>query len=205
MLSSISNRLIPEFVRENHPDFEAFLKAWLEYLDNGTNGPHDQINNLGEYVAPDESVYIDTLKETYMVSYPKIPLGEVEKTDDAFLIKHMRDVYKQKGSEAAFKFFFQEQFGVDITFNYPKEKILRTSDGKWQLYRYIMIEFSAEDIDEIIGRFFNRQIVGRTSGATAFVNIPEGVDPTYWINKEELPLKDIQGDFIAGEIVEVVT
>jgi hypothetical protein len=204
MLSVLSDRLIPEFIRENHPTFEAFMKVWLDHLSED-DGALKHISSLGDYVTADDGTFIESIKSAYMSTYPALPLGNVPATDDAFLIKNLREIYSQKGSEAAYRFFFQAQFGDDISFNYPKENILRTSDGKWQVYKYITINFGAEDIPTIIKYFFNKQIKGRYSNATAFVKVPEGADPTYWIEKGELPLKDVFGVFIPGEVVEVIT
>ena len=203
MLSSIINRVLPAFIRDDHPTFETFLKTWLEFLDD--DGPHQHITELKNQVDVNSSDVIDVLKNAYMPSYPATPLGYVQETDSAFLIKHLRDVYRKKGSEAAYRFFFQAQFGEDITIHYPKENVLRLSDGKWQVYQYILFDWNIDTVEHVIVKgFFNKQIRGRTSNATAFVNIPEGADPQFYIDAKELPLKAVLGDFLPNEIIEVI-
>ena len=43
--SLLINRQVPEFVREEHPNFIAFLEAYYEFLENKqTNQPTNQTN-----------------------------------------------------------------------------------------------------------------------------------------------------------------
>jgi hypothetical protein len=199
-LSILIDRTLPEFIRDEHPTFTDFIKAWLDYLDGDINGAHYHLTRLSEYIDPDYNDLIDVLKKAYMVTYPITPLGSVEHTQDDFLIKQLREIYKKKGGEDAYKFFFRAQFDEGIKLRYPKEFILKTSDGKWYVPKYI--EFNGVSSD--IAKFFNKKIRGLTSGATAFVEVEEGTDPGNVIATGRLPVEAIVGEFIQNETIEVV-
>lgn len=203
-LSVLIDRTLPEFIREEHPTFTDFLKAWLEYLDDDSedSAVHHHLSNLQNYVNPDETsaALLGILKKAYMVSYPEIPLGSVLETDNRFLVKQLREIYSKKGAEAAYNFFFRAQFDENIKINYPKEYIFRASDGKWYIPKYI--EFTS--VSSNIENFFNKKIRGQTSGATAFVAVEEGTDPGNIISTGRLPVTDIYGSFIQNETIEVV-
>ena len=48
------------------------------------------------------------------------------------LIKNILPAYLSKGSENSFKLLFRLLFGDEIEVKYPKNNILRASDGKWK-------------------------------------------------------------------------
>ena len=202
-LSVLIDRTLPEFIREDHPTFTDFIKAWLDYLDDADKGPHQHIKSLNNYIDPDNTIdeLISILQKTYMKSFPEVPLGNVPITDKKFLVKQLREIYRKKGAEDAYKFFFRAQFDHDIKINYPKEYIFRASDGKWHIPRYI--EFS--NVSSNIVNFFNKKIRGQTSGATAFVDVEEEEDPSAVISSGRLPVTSVYGTFIQNEIIKVVT
>lgn len=202
-LSILIDRALPEFIREDHETFTDFIKAWLDYLDDSDDGAHYHLKSLQDYTDPDNTSVdlIDILKKTYMKSFPEVPLGNVDITDKRFLVKQLREIYRKKGAEDAYKFFFRSQFDEDIKINYPKENILRTSDGKWHIPKYI--EFN--NVSSGIENFFNKKIRGQTSNATAFVDVEEGTDPSAVISTGKLPITSVYGTFIQNEIVEVIS
>jgi hypothetical protein len=201
-LSILIDRTLPEFIRDEHPTFTDFIKAWLDYLDDEENGAHYHITNIKDYDNPDDTsaALIGILKKAYMVSYPEIPLGNVLATDNRFLVKQLRTIYAKKGAEDAYNFFFRAQFNENIKINYPKEYIFRASDGKWFIPKYITFTSVSSDI----AKFFNKKIRGLSSGATAFVDVEEDVDPSNIIATSKLPVTDVRGSFILNETIEVV-
>jgi len=49
-----------------------------------------------------------------------------------FLIKHLKEFYLSRGSEASFKFLFRALFNKEAELYYPSQQILRVSDGRWK-------------------------------------------------------------------------
>lgn len=61
----------------------------------------------------------------------KIVLETTSHVDERLLIKNIRDIYAQKGTEASIRLLFKLLFNEDIEIDYPGKRILRASDGKW--------------------------------------------------------------------------
>jgi len=131
--SLLVNRQVPEFVREEYPLFIAFLEAYYEYLENkqGT-----QLNDLTQRAKdfrnlPDVDDSIDDFEEQFFNTFASLVSRDVA-VDKEFLIKHVLPLYLAKGSENSFKLLFRMLFGQELEVKYPKNDVLRASDGKWK-------------------------------------------------------------------------
>jgi len=130
--SLLINRQVPEFVREEHPKFIAFLEAYYEFLETkqGT-----QLNDLIKtskdlrYLS-DVDYSIDAFETQFFNTFASLISKDTAVTKE-FLIKNILPFYLSKGSESSFKLLFRLLFGEEVTVSYPKDKILRSSDGKW--------------------------------------------------------------------------
>lgn len=127
---------VPEFVREDYPKFISFVKAYYEFLETEkfTSGTSEQ-NNLTEilkrlrYVG-DVDKSLDLFEEQFYNTF--VPLLPKDTTvDKDFLIKNVLPLYQSKGSKQSFQYLFRLLFGEEIEIEYPREQILRASDGKW--------------------------------------------------------------------------
>jgi len=127
---------VPEFVREDYPKFISFIKAYYEFLENEqiVGGVSEQ-NNLTEilkrlrYIG-DVDASLDLFEEQFYNTFlPLLPKDTV--VDKAFLIKNVLPLYQSKGSPESFQYLFRLLFGQEIEIEYPRERILRASDGKW--------------------------------------------------------------------------
>ena len=47
------------------------------------------------------------------------------------LLKKIKNFYGSKGTESAYRFLFRILYDSDVQFNYPKNQILKASDGQW--------------------------------------------------------------------------
>lgn len=56
-----------------------------------------------------------------------------------FLIAHAKEFYRNKGNENSFKLLFKLIFNEDIQLYYPKDDILRVSDGKWIRDKFLRV------------------------------------------------------------------
>jgi hypothetical protein len=84
-------------------------------------------------------------------------------TKTRMLVKHALDIYRAKGTERALDLLFRIVFGVGATFYYPGDDVFKLSDGEWFVPRYIEVS-----LNNNTDKFINKQIVGLSSGATAF-------------------------------------
>ena len=134
LTSLLVNRQVPEFVREEHPLFITFLEAYYEYLEQkqGT-----QINDLTKRAKDlrhisDVDDSIDDFETNFFNTYASLVPIDVE-IDKTTLIKNVLPLYLSKGSEASFKLLYRFIFGQELEVTYPKNDILRASDGKWEI------------------------------------------------------------------------
>ncbi len=261
--SQLIENQLPEFVREQDPNFVAFLKAYYEYLeqyglelfntkiidssinsltlthDASTkinayqgktvvclNGPakghtrkitsYDPSNNvitvdpswlsnnippantkisikdnsnpgkLLEYRDIDNTVdqFISYFQDEFLASIP----GDIL-ADKRFILKHIKEFYQSRGTEASYRFLFRILFNEEIEFYYPKVDIFRASDAKWTTNHYMRVTTNNDTFSWV-----NRQIIGTISKATASV---EEVTQSY-LNGElvsDLLLSNISGIF----------
>lgn len=135
-VSLLLPKQVPGFVREEYPKFISFLEAYYEFLENeqftsGTSQKNDVINKakqLKDIADVDQSLELfeDEFFNTFLPYLPK----NTEASKD-IIIKNIMPLYLSKGSEKSFKLLFRMLFDVDVKINYPRDNILRASDGRW--------------------------------------------------------------------------
>lgn len=191
------NKNLPAFVREEDPALVAFVEAYYEWMDQ-RGGFSEQLANLTDYRSIDSTVddFVEYFRSEFLVTIPKSALA-----DKALLTKHIKEFYRAKGTEKSYKFLFQILFQENVDFIYPKNSVLRTSDGKWQEEKSVKVGISVPYVknqDDLV----SKQIIGQTSGATAVVEktIQSAQSTTKYL---ELTISEIVGDFVVGETVMV--
>ena len=145
--SLLINRQVPEFVREEHPNFIAFLEAYYEFLENkqGTK-KNDLITKAKDLrFISDVDFSIASFEENFFNTYANLIPRNVE-VDKAFLIKHLLPLYLSKGSEASFKLLFRLLFNEEVEVVKPSNSILRASDGKWLIENAFRVEQGAYSV-----------------------------------------------------------
>jgi hypothetical protein len=134
LTSLLVNHQVPEFVREEYPLFINFLEAYYEYLETkqGT-----QLNDLTakskdlRYIS-DVDDSIDDFEINFFNTYASLVPRDVA-VDKSSLIKNVLPLYLSTGSEASFKLLYRFMFGQELQVTYPKNSVLRASDGKWEI------------------------------------------------------------------------
>jgi hypothetical protein len=139
--SILVNRQVPEFVRDEYPLFVTFLEAYYEFLEQkqGTkiNDLITQAKNLRYVSDVDDS--IEQFEKNFINNYaPLFPLDTA--ADKALLIKKALPLYLTKGSVKSFELLFRLLYGEEVTITYPKDNILRASDGKWTVENVVRID-----------------------------------------------------------------
>jgi len=119
---------LPGFVSAEYPMFQRFLEAYYEWL--ASPGQVDyNLQNVTSNADVDTSIdlYLQQLETEFLKQIPK----DIE-IDKKFLIKNIRSFYASKGTEKSYQFLFNILFNENVEFYYPKNDILRASDGKWE-------------------------------------------------------------------------
>jgi hypothetical protein len=191
--SLLVNRQVPEFVREEHPKFIAFLEAYYEFLENKQgNQLNDLIKKSKEFrYLTDVDESLDEFEQQFFSSYLSLIPRDLSVSKD-FLIKNILPVYLSKGSESSFKLLFRLLFGKEVEVTAPKDKILRASDGKWVIENSLRVTseiFSVHTGNGTSKDFELAQIVGQDEVKVFINNTLQSSG--YYVKKE---LKELSFD-----------
>ena len=158
---------LPDFVKQDHATFVAFLEAYYEYMEQ-TGKPYEIIGNLRNYFNIDKTV--DDFLQYFKTQFGKdVPEAVFVNANKPSVLKHLRDFYRSKGSEKSFQFLFRLLYQEEIEFYYPSVDMLRVSDGRYtkdKILRCIDTSGTAAVFD-----FTGETITGGTSGATGIVEL----------------------------------
>ena len=176
IISAFVNNQVPQFVREDHPNFVAFLKAYYEYLEQSNTvisqgKTIDRAKNLLNYADIDNTLddFAEILYKEFISFFPK-----ESQADKKTILKHAREFYSSRGNENSFKFFMRLLFDQEATLYFPKVDVLRASTSTWQVDKSVRIQnifvngTSTTSYTDLL-KFVNTKITGSTSKATAYV------------------------------------
>jgi hypothetical protein len=163
--------------------------------------PVQNIQQLLAYADVDNTVYdfLDKFRDSFMESLPNTLADGISKRK---LIKNIKDMYAAKGTESGHKLFFRILFNEEATILYPRDNLLRPSDGQWSTDKIIrIIEDGTSDFNKAAGQ----RVTGATSGASALIatviKFREGATQIAELN---LDANSVSGTFSAGETVTTI-
>ena len=190
-ISSQVDSQFPGFIREEGPQFVAFLRAYFEYAEQNGNTINAS-RSIKDNQDIDRTVdsFVEYFRREFMINIPKDALA-----DQRLLTKHIREFYRTRGSQESYRFLFRVIYGKEIDFYYPGDDILRASDGRWvQEIRLRVGAPSSIDPRSLEGK----RIRGVNSGATAFV---EDIIATEALGLlvYDMNVRNIAGAFADGE------
>lgn len=184
---------LPEFIRDN-PDYEKFvlfLQSYYEWMEQNNN-VINRSKNILNYIDIDKTSG-DFLNYFYNDFLQYFPLDML--ADKARVIKVAKELYKSKGTPAAYKFLFRILYNSDVDFFNTGDAVLRASSGKWYVTK--SIKFKTTDTNFLYTN--NLRAFGESSKSIATIE-----NSVLTGNKIQLFLSDIQREFYAGEIVRIV-
>ena len=158
---------LPDFVKQDHATFVAFLEAYYEYMEQ-TGKPYEIIGNLRNYFNIDKTV--DDFLQYFKTQFGKdVPEAVFANANKPSVLKHLRDFYRSKGSEKSFQFLFRLLYQEEIEFYYPSVDMLRVSDGRYTKDKILRC-IDTSGTAAVFG-FTGETITGGTSGATGIVEL----------------------------------
>jgi hypothetical protein len=186
-ISNLIEQQFPFFVRDEGPNLVAFLKAYYEWTEQANNAI-EVSKNLLNYQDIDATYnkYLNYFDKEILQSIPKSILADRKK-----LAKHIKDIYRARGSELSYRLLFRVLFNEEIDFYYPGEDILRASDGRWIKETTIRVSIPRT---ATLTQFLGQSVTGLTSGASARVDKINTVF-SGGVLVDELYLLDIDGTF----------
>jgi hypothetical protein len=93
----------------------------------------------------DVDISIDEFEQQFYNAYATYLPKDVD-VDKAVLIKNVLPLYLSKGSEKSFKLLFRLLFSEELEVIYPKNNVLKASDGKWTVDNILRIDTDVRSI-----------------------------------------------------------
>jgi hypothetical protein len=190
--SILVEQQVPEFVREEFPQFIKFLKAYYEFLEEKQGVEKNDLVTFAKKLktAKDVDESLDEFEAGFYSTFAALIPYEVQ-CDKELLFKQLVNLYKSKGSENSFKLIFHLLFGEDVDVILPKNNVIKPSASKWTVDNKLNINtsvYSYYDADGTQKTFDLTQQVNPDE-ISVYVNdviLNHGVD--YFIQKENLKL-----------------
>ena len=160
--------------------------------------PVQNIQDLLNFRDPDKVIqhFLTQFRNEFMKTIPEDLHEDVDKRN---LIKNIKSLYRTKGTAKGHEIFFRLLFGLKSETFYPREQMLRVSDGEFTFNRVLRCINPVGNTGQLIGR----QITGTTSGATAIVeNISRFQIGATLVSEFLLNEESITGTFSVGEVVQ---
>nr|BAR29707.1 putative structural protein [uncultured Mediterranean phage uvMED]BAR29756.1 putative structural protein [uncultured Mediterranean phage uvMED]BAR29801.1 putative structural protein [uncultured Mediterranean phage uvMED] len=167
--------------------------------------PVQNIQQLLDYADVDKTIsgFLSKFRNSFLTSVPDTLHGDIDKRQ---LVKNIKSLYQAKGTKRASEIFFKLLFNEDAEIRYPKDEMLRVSDGKWDTKKIIRcLALGNSEPTNLIGQTItqaNNPISSTVNEATAIVEdvfkfLIGGVEVT------ELVVGDnsVSGTFVAGETI----
>ena len=167
-------------------------------IDSYRPNPVNNISDLIHFRDPDNVIndFLSNFRDEFLATLPDTLANDVNKRN---LIKNINSLYRSKGTNKGHEIFFRILFNEESQIFYPREQLLRVSDGKFDTLKALRLLPDVGDTTQLIGR----TITGYTSGAYAVI---ENV-ATYQIGEDTvaefiLNSDSMQGTFLVGEQVQ---
>ena len=181
----------PALYREEGDFLVQFVKAYYEFNEERMDRNIPKLRDIDTTLAS----FLIFFKKKYLNS---LPLDTI--VDTRFIIKHIQDLYKRKGSEESLRLLFRLFYDEDIEVFYPSTAILRPSDSIWGGAVYLELKPVNSVDDYPVQR--GDKLTGDVSGASAFVddiifvNFSGALTPITY-------LSNLSGTFIADDSINV--
>lgn len=192
----IKTRAFPSFFKDYAPKLIDFFGAWIDWLNLEGNAAYI-IDHLSSERDIDNSIdaYKTHIKDKLMADYPASVSSDLK-----LLLKNIFYLYNSKASVKSYDFLFRCLFNSPATIFYPKEKILRASDGRWYIPKYISI--GGYD-NLIIGKNYSSyMITGVESNSTAYLNgNAVYAFKTGSVNENGIEIKDVKNGIILASVI----
>ena len=133
-------------------------------ISNYKPNPVANIQELLNFRDPDKAIsnFLTKFRNEFLNTLPETLDSNLDKRK---LIKNIKSVYRAKGTARGHEVFFRFLFNLDSETFYPREQMLRVSDGQFDTKRVLRAIGTVGDTSKLIGR----TITGQTSSATAIV------------------------------------
>lgn len=160
----LKHRAFPAFYKEYAPKLVEFFGLWVDWLNEEDNAAYI-VDHLSTEHDIDESVdaYASHIKNKLLDEFPVSIASDLK-----LLLKNIYFLYNSKSSINSYEFLFRCLFDSPCSIRYPKEYILKTSDGRWQIPVYLQTQ--GYDIISELWQYNWFKLEGDESGATCYID-----------------------------------
>ena len=171
-------------------------------VNNYRPNPVTNIQELLNFRDPDKAIsnFLKKFRNEFLNTLPETLSTGVDKRK---LLKNVRSLYRAKGTNRGHELFFKLLFNEDSETIYPREQMLRASDGQWDTQLIMRnIQTVAQSLTGDTANLVGRTIRGETSDATAIVEnafkfqIGSNLVTEFILNEDT-----ISGTFQIGEVI----
>ena len=129
----------------------------INYRPNPVNNIVDLIN----FRDPDGVInhFLFNMRDEFLATLPENLASGVDKRK---LVKNIKSLYRSKGSVRGHEMFFRILFDETSETIYPREQLLKASDGQFDSLKVLRVISTVGDANQLIGR----TITGQSSSAT---------------------------------------
>ena len=160
--------------------------------------PVANISDLINFRDPDKVIdhFLTNMRNEFLATLPENLAAGVDRKK---LIKNIKSLYRSKGSVRGHEMFFRILFGETSETIYPREQMLKASDGQFDSLKVLRVIATVGDATLLIGR----TITGQTSSTTAIVeNTSTFQIGAFTVTQLILNADSIQGTFLVGEEIQ---
>jgi hypothetical protein len=159
--------------------------------------PVQNIQQMLAYADIDNTIYdfFEEFRKSFMEGIPTNLAAGIDKRN---LEKHIRELYRRKGTREAAKLFMKILLDESAEVFYPNQYMLRTSDADWDKPTILRCSTVGTSVpSEIIGQ----SITGQDSAATALVEDVTVFTAAGGISYVEVQISNVVGSFIVDETI----
>jgi len=171
-------------------------------INNYKPNPVTNIQELLNFRDPDKTIsnFLTRFRNEFLNTLPELLDTNVDKRK---LIKNIKSLYRSKGTNRGHDIFFRLLFNLDSEIIYPREQMLRVSDGKWDTRKIMRaIQSNSQLLTGDTADLIGRTIEGETSGATAIIeNVFKFQIGANEVTEFVLNEDTISGTFLISEVV----
>jgi hypothetical protein len=152
----------PDIYRHYHPRFVEFVKAYYDAIED-TRDLRFRDAKIHRNVDDTYYEFLNNFRNKYLADFPS-----VDDDTTRFIIKHIKDLYKRKGTEESIRMLFRLFYGEEIEVNYPGKLVFKSSDSVYKTSNYI--EMKPVNTSENYPIYPGTYIKGDVSKAKAYVD-----------------------------------
>ena len=132
---NVSNQ-IPEWVRDENPNFVTFLEKYYAFMDTDGNAGSEVLNYSND-IDYAETAFLEKWRKALLHDFPTST-----ELDKRCFYKRAKDVYESKGSRRSIELFFRAMYGEEVSVDYPGQYTLKPSDGIYNVERALKLQES---------------------------------------------------------------